>query len=100
MNAPFTPTPAFTLTADTDCDVSHGGEDFRAYFTEGRCIGLIRYGDDLPMDRTYAIYWVGFGAIRRWEKMIREAAEDAEAYDPDAPDQRGYDAAREAHDVA
>ena len=90
-------TPAFVRIAEEELDLSHGGEDFRAYFMMDyppRLIGLIRYGDDLPMDRTYAIYWVGSDTVKRWEQVCDDMR--PEWQDDDPREQAGYDAAKEA----
>ena len=94
MNAPIT--PAFVRLADTDCEVSHGGETYRAYFMLGsyadapRLTGLIRYGDDLPFGRVETVWLFGLATVLRWE------AECPVDHDDDWQAQAGYDAAREA----
>lgn len=96
MNAPFTITPAFVRLADTDCEVSHGGETYRAYFTLGpyadapELLGIVRLHDDCPLGRVEAAWLFGLATVLRWE------AECPVDHDDDWQAQAGYDAAREA----
>ena len=89
--------PAFVTIADAETDVSHNGEDYRAYFSLGdyadapRLLGVMRYGDDMPMPRDMIGWLLGAATVLRWEGLCPVP----DAYDPDEPEQRGYDAARE-----
>lgn len=85
--------PAFFTISDTDHDVSHNGVDYCAYFrmtNPPTLTGLVRCSDDLPMDRTYALYWVGAATVQRWEYECLAGA------NPDHEAQAGYGADREA----
>lgn len=99
MNAPASfpqPIPKFVRHSHTEADVYHGGEAFTAYFrTQPAPVltGLVRHDDELPMDRTYAVYWVGADTVARWEA---DCAERDDEQDDDHEAQAGYDAAREA----
>jgi hypothetical protein len=96
MNAPARFDPAFVTIADTDCDVSHGGETYRAYFTLGPnadapfLLGAIRYGDEVPLDRELTAWLLGLATVLRWEGECPAWGDD------DWAAQAGYDAAREA----
>ena len=98
MNAPANfpqPIPAFVTNSHTEAEVYHGGEAFTAYFRvlpDPVMTGLVRHDDDLPMDRVYAIYWVGSDVVAAWEADCAERDDDQ---DDDWAAQAGYNEARE-----
>ncbi len=98
-HAAFTthPDPAFVALADTVSDVHDRGIGYTAYFQIGgydadvvTLLGVIREADEMPMDRTFAVWALGLATVLRWETECEEWGE------PDHEAQRGYDAAKEA----